>query len=464
MIEFAMALVLSAAGAAPPPDKISFTEKVLTVIPDDVNFRHLAISPTGQHSVYVAIKNGQYHVVVDKIFGPPYESIPGKAYFLGDGRTIVYQATVGGDSRLIVNGKPALAASVVGEPVFSPDYKRFAFVGKNRGSGNAAAKAYFVVVNGRKGPLYEGCGNPAFSADGSTVAYSVKMPPGGGRNFGLMAMTVNGRIASPMYLRVYDPIFAPKGRGMAYRVTTGGITSGMTAMVVNGRPHKEKYPEIGPPHWSPDGKRLAYTATADRIKNFMVVDGKPEEPWDYLGQPVWNRTGTSYAYRVQKGLEHRIVVNGKAGKSYVGVSRPSFTADGKTVAHGARVKLKWSMVVGDKQGNADLGAIYGPPVFSPDGKHVAFPAGWKYKWIMSVDGIKGELYDYTSNPVWSPVGNKLAYAARRLGKNYMVVHYRRLEPFDKILTPPYWSKDGTKVAFGVLKGREVHWRVILLAE
>ena len=464
MIELALALVLSAVGAAPPPDKVSFTEKLLTLIPDDVQFKHLTISPDGRHCAYVAVRAGRHHVVVDKAFGPAHQSIPGKAYFLGDSKTIVYKAIVGNDARLFVGGKQAMATTVVGEPVFTADLRKFAFIGHLPGRGNAAAKTYFVVVNGRKGPLYERCGVPAFSADGRTYAYTVQNPPKGGRNFGRYAMVVNGKVASPDYTRLYAPVFAPKGKSMAYQAMTGGLTSAMRVMVVNGKPQPQSFVEMGRPHWSPDGKRLAYTASPDRVKRFLVVDGKPEQSYDYIGAPVWNKTGSSYAYRAQKGLEHFIVVNGKPGKAYKGVGEPSFAPDGKTVAFGARVKLKWMVVRGEKEGPADFEAIYGPPVFSADGKHVAYQAGWRYKWIVAVDDGKGEIFDTTGLPVWNPAGDKLAYSARKQGKHYMVVHYRRLEPFEKILTPPVWNKEGTMVAFGARKQRAVYWRVVNVAE
>ena len=364
MTVLTLALVASLTAVSPPPVKVSFTEKIFCTIPDDIKYRYLTVSPTGAHVAYMANRGGTWHMVLDKKFGPGFSSISGKPYFLADGKTVVYTANVGGLVQLFVGGRAAMRESIVGKPVFSPNLKKFAFVAKKlTGGGNVNAKVYFAVVNGKKGPMYEGVGNPAFSADGGSWAHSVQFGLEGGRNYGTFGMVVNGRVVGQKFLRIGNPVYAPKGKSMAFWADSGDLSSVRKVMVVNGRVHPGNYTEIGPPSFSPDGRRIGYTASPDSRKRFMVIDGKPQQDWDYLGFVVWNKTGSSYAYRAQKGQDHFIIHNGKASKRYKGVGEPSFSHDGKTLAHGIRINTtKWGMCIGGKEGPTNLDAIYSQPI------------------------------------------------------------------------------------------------------
>jgi Tol biopolymer transport system component len=69
---------------------------------------------------------------------------------------------------------------------------------------------------------------------------------------------------------------------------------------------------------------------------------------------------------------------------------------------------------------------------------------------------------------FSPNGKSLAYVvnfAQRedAGGRMVVVNGRKSEEFDWILTPLIFSPDGSKLAFGALKGRDILWKVISTA-
>ena len=445
-----------------PGDEISFTEKLLGRIPDDVTvFKDISFSPNGRYVAYTAVKGGARHVVVNNEFGPAFTAIGDKPAFIKDGKTVIYRASSGSNWRVVVGEKPGPAMAMVGKPVFSPDLQRYAFEGSRGTTGAGDITAWSLFADGRKtGKEYASLGPPRFSADNKILAHTARMGQAGraGRAFNTAyVMVINRKAGKPIGPdgKMSNPFFAPQGKKMAYRVREKGWWS----MVVDKKPEGQ-YSLLENPIWSPDGKTCAYRASPDRRSWYTVVGGKKRGPYQGVGDPVWRPDSSDVAYKLSKEGKWFVMIDGKEHGPYPVAENPTFSADSAHWAYPAIHSGKWTVIHDGKPGPADLDAIYGPPVLSPDGKRVAYQAGWKYKWIIVIDDGKNELFDTVGLPVWNPQGTKVAYAARKGRKWYMVVHYRRLEPFDEILTPPVWNAEGTKVAFGCRKERALTWRVV----
>jgi len=269
----------------------------------------------------------------------------------------------------------------VREPVFSPDGNILAYPA---GDGTKTGKRMFLVVGGKKVPNppglwlwatngFDWVGYPAFSPDGSVVAYV-------GRIIGYRAPTyiaVIGDKKSSRYDRVGRPIFSPDGATVAYSVLQSA----------------EFLPDKRPKH------------------GFVVVGNKQGPKFDSVWEPVFSPDGSSVAYPAKQNEKLFIVFGDKKGPEFDNVGKPVFSLDGHTVAYQAKQSQKQCIMVGDKRGPEFDQA--GEPVFSPDGTVVAYSARQGNRWITVVGDKHSPEYDDASHPYFNSDGSKVAYGARQ---------------------------------------------------
>ncbi len=447
---------------SPQADKVSFEEKVLATIPDGVIAKDVTFYKDGRLVAYRALANGKTHVQINAIKHPDYPGIADGLQWTNDGR-IAYRASNGSQWFVVVGGTPGPAAQSVGMPVFSADGKKVAYEG-SRGVGAATdITSATVYVNGAKGADFAACGKPAWSADGSVWAHTVRIgKPGiaGVRGFYTNeAMVVNGKVGTEC-LHVSLPYFAPKGHALAYKMHTD---AGWT-MNLDGKAH-ETYDDMGAAVFSDDGKHMAYQATKAG-KHFMVVDGKKGAEYAMLNDPFWSPDNKTLVYVVKEkpGEGETIIYGDRKTETYGRIYPPVFSPDGQHMAYGARsTNGKYMVVLDDKQGPAEFEAI-GTIVISPDGKHTAFAGQWQFRWTCAIDSGRSSLHDFTSTPVWSADSKKVAYAGQDQGKWFVEANYRRGDDYDEVLTLPNFSADGKKCAYGVRRGPDLLWKVVTVAD
>ncbi len=186
--------------------------------------------------------------------GRVYDSISHLA-FGGDGVSVAYVAQREGKRYLVLNGKeePLTGGAPRGLPVVRPENKGVGIIIDSNGesylheafssdereqtkyddvrglvySGDGSAHAYtarkgenwFVVVNGKEGPVFDIVVTPLFSPDGRRLVYRARDE---GRRF-VVAADTNGETIKehPAYEQVFQPVFTPDGKAIAYGVKDG---------------------------------------------------------------------------------------------------------------------------------------------------------------------------------------------------------------------------------------------------
>ena len=213
------------------------------------------------------------------------------------------------------------------------------------------------------------------------------------------------------------------------------------------------------PSWSPDGKRIVFTSNRDG--HFM--HGIP--------------TDEIYVMDTDGGNQQNLTNN----PSYE--TSPSWSPDGKRIAFDSNRdgRFNWEIYVMDADGGNQQRLTNNPdpnghpddryPSWSPDGKRIVFSARREghvvhnldttYEiYVMDADG--GNQQRLTNNrnnelaPVWSPNGNRIAFAADRKGNfgNFEIYVMDADGGNPQNLTNnrifdwfPSWSPDGERIAF-----------------
>ena len=387
---------------------------------ETINQRTLCFSPDGKHVAYEAsLAQGDRVVVVDGKAGPEHGGTVESLIFSPDGKRIAYVAyDKKGGQTVVVDGQTGPAYDQVGSLAFSPDGKRLAYVAHK-------AEKDFLVIDGQPGPAYEGVGAPVFSPDGSQVTYSVTQ---GKKSF----VVVNGQ-PGPEYDGAAFLTFSPDGRRFAYVAVSGGDhevrvvpiedamplspfvgfgaqgKGGIAQVVLDGQagPKFGTVGNIGNLVFSPDGRHLAYRAEQGG---------------------VWAEVGSRIAYQEkEKWGKWCVVVDQKPGQAFEYVGNPVFSPDGKHVAYLAKKEKSYVMVV-DNQPGPECAAVASEPVFGPNSSSVAFftatyiaqnDRGWR----VLINGGFGPKFDKIIS--WKPAIHQdgvLEYLAVKDKALYRVKH------------------------------------------
>ena len=222
----------------------------------------------------------------------------------------------------------------------------------------------------------------------------------------------------------------------------------------------------GTPLFGPVNDRHAYiAASGPKGKNvFVVIDGKPDPPFDVVDQFIFSVDESRYAYRAVKNKKQCVVVDGKHGPFYDGIpikESMTFSPDSKHFAYVAFNNNRCFLVLDGKEQKKYnfIQDVY----FSYDSKHIAYKArieknGLKEKWCLVYDGIESKIYDGLFVFINSYDSRHITFVALKERKLLLIQDMKEIAVHDRIGLPVY-SPDSKHFACAFADGFNWHIKV-----
>lgn len=252
----------------------------------------------GPAVLFLAVKDGRWHLVDRHQPGPGFRSIQAAPVLSDDGRTFAYWA-MGDDRtwRVYQNHQyvPGYDAQRAGQLILSHDGQTLAAILKRDGQ-------WFVVHNGQPGPVYAAIGKDSLtlSPDGASLVYAAKKQHG-------WALVLDGQEQQTFSQLLSGGLrFSPDSQHLAY----GALYGGRWSLIVDGQP-QQPFERIDARTltFSPDSQRTAYLAYRYG-QPVVVLDGEVIGEYDRVRHLTFSPDSRHLAYAAQQHGQWFLAVDG----------------------------------------------------------------------------------------------------------------------------------------------------------
>ena len=388
------------------------------------------------------------------------------------GRGVAYIAKVGEQVRVVHNGKPGKSYAMIESHTLtvSPDGQRVGYAAKT-------GDKWVVVDTGHEYGPFDEKGPPVFSPDSRHFAYEAKIG-------GYWYVFVDGNKSEWAVSFYNKPVFnADSSKVLLVEVTKD---DGVFRQVVTDTGFKQRKARLvkNPEYvYSPDKQRIASVEKSGdtyRVIDFTFNDPDTVHngPWfENVSNLSFSKNGSVLAYLAKKNGKSYLVMNDREEQIPEGmypwapVIRPDLKGAG-IVIDAAKKKSRYDITAdafvyhafsnaksteGRYKECADL-------TYSSDGRSHAYVAIKNERFLIVVNGKEGPVYDRTITPQFSPDGKFLVYRARKDNKRFVVVadgsgRVIREHPRYDIVFETLFTDDGKSVAYGVVDGKNIMWKV-----
>lgn len=386
----------------------------------------IAFAKNGVGFAYIEPFEGKYRVVHNGTSGELYRRIS-QLSISNDGKRVAYIARLSNHGPvLMVDGTPKHDFGNNDNFWFTPDSKHFISTFSER-------DVKYLAIDGKINKTVTIEQGVELSPDSSLLAFSTKSS-GGNTKFIISDLLLKNMST---FENCGDSILASKDAALlAVRCSEG---SGNSIKVI------------------------------DFLKRSVVFENKFNGTVTQIDFSPYNRS-LSFTYFVNEKEKHVVYSNNDEKipapddfmTAPVVLSEPASVG----VVIGDAYKVRFYRAFQKQNKNGKLYAYISDLVSSSDGRNHAYIATDinDEKMHIVVNGHEGPKFDKLVTPAFSPDGKTLVYRAREAGKRFMVISdlngkiMQRHKAYD-MLFQPVFSADGASVAYGVIDGNEIWWKV-----
>ncbi len=304
--------------------------------------------------------------------------------------------------------------------VFSPKGGHLAFPALRDSS-------WFVVLDGREGPRWDGIGQLVFSPDGSQLAYAATR----GDDWFVVRDSI---ISIPADSLLSDSLkFSPEGDRLAY----GAWTDGILRVVVDDYPGRPLF-GVGTMFFDQAGN-LFYVAHDSYgmvfVGNEITLGSHTAIAW-----PTASQDGDRWAYAASDGGPWFTVVNGQMGPPYPHVHGLVFEPGNGRFAFVAGDDKEEILIVDGRAGRSWKKLV--EPIFNSEGGHLGYIALVDTMAVVVIDGNAIGAHEEADDLVFNPRGDRYAYMGTD-GDLMAVYHDQGVHPFPLLIGGSLvFSRDG----------------------
>ena len=190
-------------------------------------------------------------------------------------------------------------------------------------------------------------GAPAWSPDGSTIAFTTDRTPAGIWVINADGSNVRPLITAPDFLAPGEPTWSPDGRSLAFSAAVKDSLNNFIGVIEiadadgsHARQLMTNATDIGSPSWSPDGTRMLFVAAPDGIGTHIYevnIDGTQQHQLSNQldRDPRWSPDGRQIAFTNVDTTDSQTSIR-------IAVMREDGSARRVLTTHDANRKPAWS--------------------------------------------------------------------------------------------------------------------------